>query len=405
MRKAADAARWIDLGRAVEQAARDVRLALADARVGAGMRVALDALQGVEALQRGWQELDAALAAVEAALRAAQGRDPELDLLAPRVAVLRAAVQGWIEVATRQQRREAEADDVQSEDDRDLPVHWIAATTQGAQFHVTPLAPGATFARIRGQQPQAWILTSATLTVGGSFAAYLNEIGLPDARALAWESPFDFGRQGLLYLPQVMPSPLASDFPEQVAQVAWPQIEAAGGRTFVLCSTLRAVDRIAARLRLLMDEAGADFPLLVQGTSTRRALLDGFRRAGNAVLVGSVSFWEGIDVRGEALSLVVIDKLPFAPPDDPLVAARVRRLKRLGRNAFIEYQLPQAVTLLKQGVGRLIRGDCDRGVLMILDDRLLTKSYGCVVLDSLPPFARTRDGEVARSFLARAFSA
>jgi ATP-dependent DNA helicase DinG len=149
-----------------------------------------------------------------------------------------------------------------------------------------------------------------------------------------------------------------------------------------------------------MEKAGADFPLLVQGTSTRRALLDNFRRAGNAVLVGSVSFWEGIDVRGEALSLVVIDKLPFAPPDDPLVAARVRRLKRLGRNAFVDYQLPQAVTLLKQGVGRLIRDDRDRGVLMILDDRLLTKSYGRIVLDSLPPFARTRDADAARAFLA-----
>jgi ATP-dependent DNA helicase DinG len=142
----------------------------------------------------------------------------------------------------------------------------------------------------------------------------------------------------------------------------------------------------------------AALPLLEQGTATRSALLDEFRRAGNAVLVGSVSFWEGIDVRGEALSLVVIDKLPFAPPDDPVIDARARRLRALGRNAFTEFQLPQAVTLLQQGAGRLIRDENDRGVLMMLDDRLLTKAYGKIVLASLPPFTRTRSLEEACAF-------
>ena len=403
LRKAGDAAAWTDLTRTLEQAARDVRLALADARMTAGSKLALDALATPLALRRAWEALDARLHAVEAAVRGAQGRDPELDLLGPRLVMLRTAVASWLDAAARIERRDPESnlDGATAEDaSDDHPVHWIAATAQGAQFHATPLAPGATFARLRAQQPQAWILTSATLTVAGRFEAFLDEIGLPEARALRWDSPFDFARQGLLYLPRTMPSPQAPDFPEQVADAAWPQIEAAGGRTFVLCSTLRAVDRVAARLRHAMDAADADFPLLVQGTSTRRAMLEAFRRAGNAVLVGSISFWEGIDVRGEALSLVVIDKLPFAPPDDPLVAARVRRLKRLGRNAFVDYQLPQAVTLLKQGVGRLIRDDRDRGVLMILDDRLLTKSYGRIVLDSLPPFARTRDAAAAREFLA-----
>ena len=403
LRKAGDAAAWSDLTRMLEQAARDVRLVLADARMTAGSKLALDALATPGTLRHAWEALDARLDAVEAALRSALGRDPELDLLGPRVVMLRNAVASWLDAAARIERRDPESDldDATAADaSDDHPVHWIAATAQGAQFHATPLAPGATFARLRAQQPQAWILTSATLTVAGRFEAFLAEIGLPEARALRWDSPFDFARQGLLYLPRTMPSPQAPDFPEQVADAAWPQIEAAGGRTFVLCSTLRAVDRVAARLRDAMEAADADFPLLVQGTSTRRAMLEAFRRAGNAVLVGSISFWEGIDVRGEALSLVVIDKLPFAPPDDPLVAARVRRLKRLGRNAFVEYQLPQAVTLLKQGVGRLIRDDRDRGVLMILDDRLLTKSYGRIVLDSLPPFARTRDAAAASEFLA-----
>jgi ATP-dependent DNA helicase DinG len=241
---------------------------------------------------------------------------------------------------------------------------------------------GPAFARARQQQSQAWILTSATLTLAGSFAPFLAEIGLPQAQTARWDSPFDFQQQALLYLPQPLPSPLQSDFPERVADAAWPVIAAAGGRAFVLCSTLRAVDRVAARLRMAMAREQVALPLLVQGASTRRALLDEFRRHGNAVLVGSVSFWEGIDVRGGALSVVVIDKLPFAPPDDPLVEARIRRLRALGRNPFFEYQLPQAVMLLKQGVGRLIRDERDRGVLMILDERLLGKPYGRTVLAS-----------------------
>jgi ATP-dependent DNA helicase DinG len=384
--KAPDGAAWVDLTRATEQATRALRLALAEAGLQPGARQALAGLHEAAGICAALATLDAALAALAAAVAANGGRDAELDAIGPRTAALREQVATW---------RAALA--APGEDSAEDVVRWIGVTAHGASFNATPLAPGATLARVRAQQPQAWILTSATLTVAGRFDRFLADVGLPEATTRRWESPFDFARQALLYLPQRMPSPQAPDFPERVADCAWPLIAASGGRTFVLCTTLRAVERVAERLRDRAQAAG--LPLLVQGTATRRALLDAFRRAGNAVLVGSVSFWEGIDVRGDALSLVVIDKLPFAPPDDPVVEARIRRLRARGRNPFLEYQLPQAITLLRQGAGRLIRDERDRGVLMILDERILTKPYGRIVLDSLPPFARTASEQQACEFL------
>jgi ATP-dependent DNA helicase DinG len=405
--RAADGARWVELTQAIDAAARALRLALADGGLRPGTRTALDRVEGRREIVARMGELEDALKRSAAAVQANAARDAELDALLPRTDALRAQVAQWrvaldapppsrlpprLGAGDREQR--ARGDDspaggaVGTDDDI---VRWIAVSAHGAQFQSTPLAPGEAFARVREQNTQAWILTSATLTLAGRFDEFLAEIGLPEATPRRWDSPFDFPSQGLLYLPQPLPSPSATDFPDQVADAAWPVIEAAHGRAFVLCSTLRAVDRVAERLRRKIDAAGLGLPLLVQGTSTRRALLDEFRRAGNAVLVGSVSFWEGIDVRGEALSVVAIDKLPFAPPDDPVVEAKIRRLRALGRNGFTEYQLPQAVTLLKQGVGRLIRDERDRGVLVLLDERLLSKSYGKTVLASLPPFTRTRE--------------
>ena len=401
--KAAGGAAWVPLSQGVEGAARSLRLLLADSGLAVNTRVALDRCAARAALRDGIVGIDDALGALASAIQANSGRDAELDGLAPRVAALRGEIAVWIAALTEnawpagvEAPGAAKPDAVEAEP----RVRWIAVTAHGAHFHATPLVPGAAFARAREQQVQAWILTSATLTLAGSFAPFIAEIGLPQARTAHWDSPFDFQKQALLYLPRPLPSPLQGDFPEQVAEAVWPVIAASHGRAFVLCSTLRAVERVASRLRELIEHDGPDLPLLVQGASTRRALLDEFRRRGNAVLVGSVSFWEGIDVRGEALSVVAIDKLPFAPPDDPVVEARIRRLKALGRNAFLEYQLPEAVTLLKQGVGRLIRDERDRGVLMILDARLLGKPYGRTVLASLPPFARTRDVGVARAFFA-----
>jgi ATP-dependent DNA helicase DinG len=177
-------------------------------------------------------------------------------------------------------------------------------------------------------------------------------------------------------------------------------IEASGGRAFLLCTTIRAVNRAAKRLREEFDKRKLPFPLMVQGEAGRTELLDRFRVAGNAVLIGSQSFWEGVDVRGEALSLVIIDKLPFSPPDDPVLAARIDALERKGLNGFVHHQLPAAIINLKQGAGRLIRDETDRGVLMICDPRLISKPYGRRIWQSLPPFSRTRDVNVAKSFFS-----
>src|SRR5690606_23183670 len=228
------------------------------------------------------------------------------------------------------------------------------------------------FRRQMDDHPRAWIFTSATLAVGEDFGHFRRELGVPEAQARRWESPFDFASQALLYLPKGLPDdPNAPAFTEAVVEAALPVLQASGGRAFLLFTTLRALRRAHELLR-----ARIDYPLLVQGTGSRSELLARFRSLGNAVLLGSQSFWEGVDVRGEALSVVLIDKLPFAPPDDPVLAARIEGMKAAGGNPFGELQLPQAVLQLKQGAGRLIRDERDRGVLVLCDPRLLTRPYG-----------------------------
>ncbi|HEX5640557.1 MAG TPA: ATP-dependent DNA helicase [Burkholderiaceae bacterium] len=391
--RAPDGASWTLLTSRYERAVRDLRLTLADCGLMAGSRTPLDRIRRRDAMRDGMQDLDVAAAEVARALEINRARDGEIDLLANRFADLRRQVQDWSRALGEAPREDDDGPD------EDPSVRWVAVSQHGAQFNRTPLAPGQALARVRETQHQPWILTSATLTTAGRFDHFLAELGIADCVTARWDSPFDFQRQGLFYLPKSLPAPSDPGFAEHVAETAWPLIRANGGRAFVLCTTLRAVDRVAQRLRALIDAESLDLSLLVQGASTRRALIDAFRAAGNAVLVGSVSFWEGIDIRGEALSLVVIDKLPFAPPDDPVVEAKIRHLKRAGRNAFSEFQLPEAVMLMKQGAGRLIRDEHDRGVLMILDERLVTKSYGRTVLASLPAFARTRSEADAIAFL------
>jgi ATP-dependent DNA helicase DinG len=272
-------------------------------------------------------------------------------------------------------------------------VRWVEVFGHGARLHVTPLSSAELFSRQMNDHPRAWIFTSATLAMGEEFGHFTRELGLGQAATRRWASPFDFAQQALLYLPKGLPAdPNDATFTDAVVDAALPVIEASGGRAFLLFTTLRALRRAHERLRGMLP-----YPLLVQGTGSRSELLARFRSLGNAVLLGSQSFWEGVDVRGEALSVVVIDKLPFAPPDDPVLAARIEAIRAREGNPFTELQLPQAVLQLKQGAGRLIRDETDRGVLMLCDPRLLSKAYGRQILKSLPPMKPTRSlAEVAQ---------
>ncbi|WP_373632067.1 ATP-dependent DNA helicase [Janthinobacterium sp. BJB304] len=278
-------------------------------------------------------------------------------------------------------------------------VFWVEAFSSSLQLHKTPLSIAPIFNNQREGTPRSWIFTSATLAVKNDFKHFSEQMGLTGEPSHTWPSPFDYGQQGLLFVPQNLPQPNSLGYTDAVIDCALPIIEAAGGRTFFLCTTLRAVKRAAERLADEFKQRGLNFPLFVQGERGRTELLDQFRAAGNGVLIGSQSFWEGVDVRGDALSLVIIDKLPFAPPDDPVLAARIEVMEKQGKNGFMHHSLPEAIINLKQGAGRLIRDEGDRGVLMICDPRLISKPYGKRIWQSLPPFKRTRDtAEVVEFF-------
>ena len=278
-------------------------------------------------------------------------------------------------------------------------VRWAETYTHALQLNATPLIIADIMKKQMSGHPRAWIFTSATLAVQKDFGHYCAEMGLVGAESAAWDSPFDYGRQAVLYAPTGMPDPNSHGYTEAMVDAAFPVLQASGGRAFFLCTSLRAMRRAHELLQERLERAGLELPLLIQGEGSKNELLERFRRLGNAILVGSQSFWEGVDVRGEALSLVVIDKLPFAPPDDPVLSARIDRMKAEGRNAFMDYQLPRAVINVKQGAGRLIRDETDRGVLMICDPRLISKPYGKRIWRSLPPMRRTRElGEVLAFF-------
>jgi ATP-dependent DNA helicase DinG len=276
----------------------------------------------------------------------------------------------------------------------------VELTQRGFTLSLLPFDVAGRFSQMANSTRAAWVFTSATLSVGEEFGHFTSRLGLAEAETLAIPSPFDFESQALLYLPSGLPDPATSQHTPAVVDLAVPLIEASAGGAFVLFTSHRALQRAAELLRARWAEL-ADFPLLVQGEAPREQLLRRFRESGNAVLLGTASFWEGVDVRGDALRLVIIEKLPFASPDDALTKARIEHLKANGGNAFREYQLPEAALTLKQGVGRLIRSETDRGVVVICDPRIVDKPYGRVFRSSLPPMPVSRVAGDAEKFLRR----
>lgn len=272
-------------------------------------------------------------------------------------------------------------------------VRWIEKFGRGFALNATPLDIVSRFEGLMTRHEAAWIFTSATLTIKRSFEHFNTRLGLQEPRTLLLDSPFDYRNNALIYLPQNLPDPAAADYTAAVVRAALPLIQASEGGAFLLCTSHRALQEAAAQLRGQLP-----LPLLVQGEAGRSELLARFRQAGNAVLVGTSSFWEGVDVRGAALRLVIIDRLPFSSPGDPVLQARLEALREQGIDPFRTYQLPQAVITLKQGAGRLIRDASDRGVLMLCDPRLSSRPYGKIFLSSLPPMPSCRDLQQACNF-------
>ena len=373
----------VELGEVIpvlEKACKDFRLVFAYE----GSRMPVQKALALKGFQEAFTHMQAKLQHLSQVLEMQAARDPLLEKCWQRSLLLSELLQSW-----------------QSAENGNL-VRWVEVFTQSVQLHATPLSVAEGFGKQLDAQPRAWIFTSATLAVKSDFSHYLTQMGLQGAKTAAWQSPFNYQEQALFYVPPDMPDPNSAHYTSSVAAAALPVLQASGGRAFVLSTSLRAMREIHALLKEAFAEHGIESPLLLQGDSSRTELLERFRQLGNAVLVGSQSFWEGVDVRGEALSVVIIDKLPFAPPDDPVLAARVDKLNAEGKNAFMEYQLPYSVITLKQGAGRLIRDERDRGVLMICDPRLISKSYGRRIWQSLPPFKRTRVLADVQAFFSEA---
>jgi ATP-dependent DNA helicase DinG len=353
----------------------DLRLSLGEqARRGPWREIAEDASVAARL-----DDLRRCLESLRQGLDAVQGRAKGLDACLARCAELGRGLSGLAEVAG------------DSED-----IRWFETQGKGFRLHQTPLSVADIFQTEMARHQAAWVFTSATLAVADSFTHFAAQLGIPNARTAYWDSPFDYSQQALWFVPRGMPDPSSPDYVEAVTDLATQILSYSRGRAFLLFTSHRALRRAAELL-----EHRLSFPLLVQGSAPRGELLERFRALGNAVLLGTSSFWEGVDVRGEALSCVIIDKLPFASPADPVLAARIDAMRRRGGNPFRDFQLPQAVISLKQGAGRLIRDGTDRGVLVVCDPRLLSRSYGRAFLESLPSMGRTRDlSEVERFFCA-----
>jgi len=318
------------------------------------------------AVREALQSLDAAVAALKPVIDPLNGASRGMD----------ACIQRFAEILAHFDHLDKPVPETE--------VRWFERRGRGVAIHTTPLDVSSVFSSFREQLDAAWVFTSATLSVNGKFDHFVQQLGLQEADTLNLDSPFDYQNHALMWLPEGLPEPREPSFVPELLQQVRPVLEASKGRAFMLFTSHRALRQAAELL------AGkTDHPLFVQGEMPRSMLLEKFRQSGDGILLGSASFWGGVDVMGEALSLVIIDKLPFAPPNDPVMVARSNELRQHGGNPFMELFLPQAVIALKQGAGRLIRDVNDRGVLVICDRRLRSKGYGSIFLESLPPMRQT----------------
>ncbi|HEY4582549.1 MAG TPA: ATP-dependent DNA helicase [Lysobacter sp.] len=359
------------------------------------------------AVEAAFDALDDALAVLQDALRPLASASPGLDSCLARADEFRERLSRW--------RNEVDHDAVvDDEDGSDVrigaddalveggaakkqrrnagSVLWYELSARGFRLSRTPLDVAGPLAQHRARTQAAWIFTSATLAVGGRFEHFSIKLGLWQPQTMLAPSPFDWQSQALCYVPRGLPEPSVRDYTAAVIDAVRPVLQASGGRAFLLFASHRALRESAELLR------DGPWPLFVQGEAPRSVLLERFRASGNGVLLGAASFREGVDVAGDALSVVVIDKLPFAAPDDPVFEARLDAIRRNGGVPFRDEQLPQAVIALKQGVGRLIRTESDRGVLVLCDPRLVNRQYGGVFFNSMPPFPKTRDVAHVRGF-------
>jgi ATP-dependent DNA helicase DinG len=356
----------------LEHSARQFRLALgADER-----RANWDAIASETDVQTALQALANVVSDFAVMLKSAAERGTGIEKCCQRMQLLKLRIRHYL----------SEYQFVDDEAAADNHILWYETFAKGFMLHKTPTDIAPQFAHYMAGQRAAWIFTSATLTVGNSFNHFTSALGIAEADTHSWGSPFDFKRQALLFVPARMPDPNAPNYTHAVVDVIKPLITATQGRTFILVTSYKALNIIAKALR-----GHIQYPLLVQGDMPRTEILDRFRALGNAVLLGTSSFWEGVDVKGEALSSVIIDKLPFSAPDEPVLQARIEQAQKQGDNPFMQIQLPRAVITLKQGVGRLIRDVNDQGLLVICDPRLYSKSYGRVFLNSLPDMEITRE--------------
>jgi ATP-dependent DNA helicase DinG len=373
LREAGEQREIPDQAAAMSKAVKDLRLVFGlDLRRGPWNEISRD-----ERIQNAIADLRRELLTLSEQLQILKGRGKGLDSCLARSEQLLASLSSVC--------------DTGADDD----IRWFETQRQSFRLNRTPLDISEMFHAQMLRHPGSWVFTSATLAVGNRFDHFQRQLGLSEVATGLWDSPFDYPNQALWFVPKGLPDPRTPEYTRAVLEVAEQVLEASRGRAFLLFTSHRALRQAADYL-----EGRISYPVLVQGTAPKGELLERFRELGNAVLLATASFWEGVDVRGEALSCVIIDKLPFASPGDPVLQARIDAVRKRGGNPFFEFQLPQAAIALKQGAGRLIRDGTDSGVLVICDPRLLKKGYGHVFLESMPPMARTREVEDVRRFFA-----